>query len=62
MENKALELLRRLRPLINNQSGAYAMNAVYISPSQQLRNEADAMDAKERLLREIDDFLAENNK
>jgi hypothetical protein len=57
MENKALDLLKRLRATIDNSS---LCNLVYISPAQQLRIEADRMEQKEQLLREIDEFLKDN--
>jgi hypothetical protein len=61
MENKALELLKKIRPYVRNgNGGAIAVHAVYISPAQQLRNQADEMEAKERLLYEVDQFLMSN--
>jgi hypothetical protein len=57
MENKALDLLKRLRATIYDSS---ICNLVYISPAQQLRIEADRMEQKEQLLREIDEFLKDN--
>lgn len=65
MENKAIELLKKLRGYVNPSSGnigygAIATNAVYIHPAQALRNEADAIEAKEKLLKEIDEFLKDN--
>lgn len=63
MENKAIEYLRELRKYVSNfNDGAIITNAVYITPAQQLRNSADEMEAKERLLREIDDFLQANKE
>jgi cytoplasmic iron level regulating protein YaaA (DUF328/UPF0246 family) len=59
MKNKALDLLKRLRATIDNSS---VCHLVYISPAQQLRNQADRMEQKEQLLREIDEFLKDNTK
>jgi hypothetical protein len=53
--NKAIELLRRLRNTITDSS---MCNLVYVSPAQSLRNEADRMEQKEQLIREIDEFLS----
>lgn len=52
-EQKAVELLKRLREHISP-TGPYAMNAVYISPIQQLRNQADEMEQRDALIREVD--------
>jgi len=57
MENKALELLKRARPYLSNHSGFAVTNAVYIPPAQSLRNQADAYEREEALIREIDEFL-----
>ena len=53
--NKAIELLRRLRNTITDSS---MCNLVCVSPAESLRNEADRMEQKEQLIREIDEFLS----
>lgn len=61
MENKkAIELLRALRGLTVTRYGGGITTLAYISPSQQMRNAADEMERKDRLLAEIDQFLLEN--
>lgn len=58
METKAIELLKQLRKYVGTSSGISAINAVYVSPAQSMRNAADEMDRKDNLLREIDEFLS----
>lgn len=60
MENEAKELLRKLRRYVSDNSGSVITNLMYISPAQAMRNVADAMEAKDALLREIDQFLERN--
>ena len=57
IEDKAIELLKKVRPYLNNHSGFATTSAVYITPAQSLRNSADAMEAEEALIREVDEFL-----
>jgi hypothetical protein len=62
MENKAIEYLKILRSWVNYSSSnganfGISTNAVYIPPAQVLRNSADEMENKDRLLKEIDEFL-----
>lgn len=60
-EQQAIEYLRQLRSLTRNDNQmACIVNAVYISPAQQLRNSADEIERKEKLLAEIDQFLSTN--
>jgi hypothetical protein len=39
-----ISLLRRIAAYLSSGENAYAMNAIYISPAQQLRNQADRME------------------
>ena len=54
---KAIELLKRTRELLPNYSQARISTGMYIPPAQQLRNQADQIEADERLIKEIDEFL-----
>lgn len=56
-EEKATELLRRLRRYVNDSSGVRTTSLVYIPPAQAMRNAANEMESKDALLREIDEFL-----
>jgi len=64
MNDIAIKLLRRIRKYVSGSSefGAHISNAVYISSAQQLRNQANEMEAKDRLLAEIDQFLNETKE
>lgn len=62
-EEKAIEYLKILRSWVGFTSEAnigISTNAVYITPAQQLRNSADEMERKDKLLKEIDDFLTDS--
>ncbi len=43
-----IELLQRIRTYLPNNGGAMVVNAIYISPAQQLRNSADRIENQER--------------
>ncbi len=58
-ETKAIELLRKIRPLIQG-SGPTMMQAIYRSPAAQMRIAADELEAQEKLIREVDEFLKAN--
>lgn len=55
-EEKALRLLKEARHCLFS-SGPQAVNAIYISPAQQLRNQAEEIERQDSLIREIDEFL-----
>jgi hypothetical protein len=58
MEIKAIELLKKLRNMHGSRNVfANATNAIYLTPSQQLRNSADAIEAEESFLKEVDEFF-----
>lgn len=60
---KAISLLISARRYMDYSGGASIVHAVYISPAEQMRRAADQMEAKDRLIREIDEFLNnEKNK
>lgn len=61
MENKAIELLRRLRGYVKDSSGVGISTLAYIPPAQAMRNAADEMERKDALLAEIDIFLSTHN-
>lgn len=55
---EAIKLLKELRSITSfHGGGANLTNAVYITPAQQLRNQADEIEYREQLLRKIDEFL-----
>jgi hypothetical protein len=55
-EQKALELLKRARPLLHA-SGPQATTAIYIPPAEAMRRAAEEMEAQDALIIEIDEFL-----
>lgn len=59
-EKKAIDLLRDLRGYVKDSSGLSVSEAVYTTAAQAMRNAADAMEAKDRLLAEVDEFLRTN--
>ena len=59
-EEQAIKYLKELRSWVSFSSGAnfgISTNAIYITPAQQLRNSADEMERKDKILKEIDEFL-----
>ena len=56
---KALELLKKVRPYIG-QGNLMMTDAVFVTPAQSLRNQADKIEYKEALLKEVDEFIALN--
>lgn len=56
-EQQAIELLRRLRGFVTG-SGPQITSAVYRGPAASLRYSADRLEAQEKLMEEIDAFLA----
>lgn len=57
---QAIKLLQALRAMTKDSSATGFTNAIYITPAQQMRNAADEIERKDRLLAEIDQFLKEN--
>lgn len=56
MEQEAIKLLREARRFLNR-SGPTAVNLVYKTPAQSLREQADAIEYQDDLIRRIDEFL-----
>lgn len=56
VDKEDIELIKRMRNYLPRH-GAYATNAVYISPAQQLRNSANAIEAQERDERLLDELI-----
>lgn len=61
-DGEAIDLLKRIRRYVNDSSGFGVMTLVYIPPAQAMRNAADEMEAKDALLREVDNFLSTLNE
>jgi len=55
--NKATKLLRDISPYFKLQTDFSVDNLVYKSPSQLLREEADEMEKRDRIINEIRNFL-----
>jgi len=58
---KYLPLLKRIQEYIDT-SEAKTQTAVYISPAQRLRNQADELEQRERDFSELDKMINEINK
>ena len=57
MEKEDIELLKRIKSYLPNNGGAYACNAVYITPAQQLRNSADRIEQQEKDEKLFDELI-----
>ncbi len=57
---KYLPLLKRIREYIDT-SEAKSITAVYISPAQRLRNQADELEQREKDFHELDEMIKELN-
>ena len=57
-KREAAQLIKRMRPYLNDHSGITVQNAIFIQPEQALRNAADAIEEEKALIKEVDGFLA----
>ena len=57
-KTQQLELLKAIRPHLNT-SNVIATNAVYISPAESLRRQADEIEHKESLAIQLDQLISD---